>query len=541
MRTRKLIVIVLALLVALDVVLLYAGGPDGASAADPRPFQDTEVSQPSFPTNEASDVALDTELAPNLIRIRSPRAVVNELSAAGAVELISKRQVVMEVDGTIADVAVEVGDWVAVGDLLIALNAEELTRAVTRAEVDLATAEAELAKLHQGSDPGEVVVAEANLAAARENLVKVQAGASPEELSAAQAKVAAAQAKFNGLYAPPSGGEVEEARAALEKADITRQEALRAYDKIKWRNDVGMTPEAAALHKATVDFEQAQGKFNKLNVGPSNASVQEAQSEIQKAVSELEQLKNRPSAAEIAEAQAKVSEAEQKLNKLNAGASGAELQAAEAKVSKAKLDLEEARLKLTKATITAPIEGAILDVNLTAGERGTIGKAVATIADTRRLKLNVKVAEVDIPKIVLGQEATVTIDAIRDRSFTGVVEQINPINKEDKDVVNYPVTLHLIDTDLTGVRPGMNAVATFAGAESEAVRWLVPTTALQEQNGQYAVQVVRGEDVLALPVEPQESQGEWTIVEAPSLVEGDTVVGQVASYVGQQQDVQVGY
>ncbi|HRW10299.1 MAG TPA: HlyD family efflux transporter periplasmic adaptor subunit [Caldilineaceae bacterium] len=537
MRTRKLIVIVLALIVAIDVVLLCAGGPDGASAANPTQSAAGEVGRPALP-NAATD---NTASAMNLVRIRSPRAVINELSAAGAVELISKRQVVLEVDGTIAEVAVEVGDWVAAGDLLVALNTEELAWAVTRAEVDLATAEAELAKLQQGSDPGEVVVAEANLAAARENLVKVQSGATPEELSAAEAKVAAAQAKLNGLFAPPSGGEVEEARAALEKAEIARQEALREYDKIKWRNDIGMTAEAAALQKATVDVEQAQGKFDKLNVGPTNASVQEAKSELQRAVSDLEQLKNRPSAAEIAEAQAKVSEAEQKLNKLNAGASGAELQSAEAKVSKAQLDLEEARLKLTKATITAPIEGAILEVNLTAGERGTVGKAVATIADTRQLKLNVKVAEVDIPQISLGQEATIAIDAIRNRSFTGIVEQINPINKEDKDVVNYPVTIRLTDSDLTGVRPGMNAVATFAGAESDVAQWLVPTTALQEQNGQYAVQVVRGEDVLAVPVQPQETQGEWTVVMAPQLVAGDTVVGQVASYVGQGDDVQVSY
>lgn len=536
MRTRKLIIIVLALIVAIDVILLAAGGPDGAAASGPNVAVDTEVGGQVGP----AAAAIDTELAANLVRIRSPRAVINDLSAAGAVELVSKRQVVMEVDGTIQEVAVSVGDWVEVGDLLVALNSTELQRAVTRAEVDLATANAELAKLQQGSDPGEVVVAEANLAAARENLVKVQAGASPEELSAAQAKVTAAQAKLNGLYAPPSGGEVDEAKAALEKADIARQEAQREYDKIKWRNDIGMTPESAALHKATVDFEQAQGKLAKLSQGPSNANVQEAQSDVQRAVSELEQLKNRPSAAEISEAQAKVSETEQKLNKLNAGASGAELQAAEAKVNKARLDLEEAHLKLTNAAITAPIEGAVLEVNITAGERGTVGKAITTIADTRQLKLNVKVAEVDIPQIELGQEATIAIDAIRNRAFTGVVEQIDPINKADKDVVNYPVTIRLTDTDLTGVRPGMNAVATFAGDEREANRWLVPTTALQQENGQFSVQVVRGENVISAPVQPVEEQGEWSVVEAPTLAEGDTVVGQVASYVG-QDELQISY
>jgi HlyD family secretion protein len=535
MRTRQLIIIVLALIVALDVVLLYAGGPDGAAAANPTPFSDIDMERPV----DDAVAATAGELAANLVRIRAPRAVINELSAAGAVELISKRQVVLEVDGTVQEVAVTVGDWVAAGDLLIALDTNDLTRAVTRAEVDLATAQAELAKLQQGSDPGEITVAEANLAAARANLLKVQSGASPEELSAAQAKVAAAQAKLNGLFAPPNSGEIDEAKAALEKADIARQEALRAYDAIKWRNDIGMTPEAAALHKATVDFEQAQGKLNRVNQPASTSSVQEAKSEVQRAVSDLELLKNRPSAAEVADAQAKVSEAEQKLNKLQAGAGSAELQAAEAKIRKAELDLEEARAKLTKAAITAPIEGAVLELNITAGERGTIGKAVATIADTRQLKLNVKVAEVDIPQITLGQETTIAIDAIRDQTFTGVVEQIDPINKSDKDVVNYPVTIRLTDAALAGVRPGMNAVATFATAADSEQHWLVPTTALQEQNGQFAVQVVRGESVSTAAVQPLETQGEWTVVEAPTLVEGDMVVGRVASYVGEQPEIAI--
>ena len=537
MSIRKLIVIVLAMLVAVDVVLLYAGGPDGASAAGPTTYADTDQGRPQPPTNEA----LAAGATSNLVRIRAASAVIDALSAAGAVELVSKRQVVLEVEGTISQVAVQVGDWVAAGALILALNKSELERAVTRAEVDLETAQAELAKLQQGTDPGEITVAQANLDAAQANLLKVQSGASPEEISAAQAKVAAAQAKLNGLFAPPSGGEIDEAKAALEKADIARQEAQREYDKIKWRNDVGMTPEAAALYKATVDFEQAQGKLARVNQPSSNASVQEAKSEVQRAVSDLELLKNRPAAAEVADAQAKVSDAEQKLAKLKAGAGSAELQAAEAKMSKAQLDLDDAQLKLTRAELVAPIEGAILEVNVTAGERGTVGKAVATIADTRQLRLTVKVAEVDIPHITIGQGAEIAIDAIRDRTFQGVVEQIDPTNKADKDVVNYPVTIRLTDENLDGVRPGMNALATFANAETQESRWLVPTTALLEQDGQVIVQVAQGENTLPTVVEPLETQGEWTIVKSPALQEGDSVVGQVASFVDEQAEAQIVY
>ena len=194
MSNRKLIVAVLAILSVIDLVLLWSDGPVLSAPANPE-YADTDMQRPA-------DVDTANPQS-KTVRIRSPQSVIDELSAAGTVELISKRQVVLEVDGAISQVNVQVGDWVAVGDLLIALDTAELERSVARAEVDLASTQADLVKLQQGSDPGEIVVAEANLAAAKENLLKVQSGAAPEEIAAAQAKIAAAQAKLNGLFGPP--------------------------------------------------------------------------------------------------------------------------------------------------------------------------------------------------------------------------------------------------------------------------------------------------------------------------------------------------
>lgn len=531
MSSRKLIVVVLAILSVIDLILLWSDGPAMSAPA-----------QPGFSDNLAQSAPADSATPQNQkVRIRAADTVIDKLSAAGAIELVSKRQVVLEVDGTISQINVTVGDWVSAGQLLVALDTTELDRSVARAEVDLTTAQADLAKLQQGSDPGEITVAEANLAAAQENLTKVQAGATPAELTAAEAKVAAAQAKLNGLFAPPNSGEIDEANAELEKADIARQEAQREYDKVKWRKDIGMTPEAAALHKATVDYERAVGKLNRVNQPSSAASVQEAKSEVQRALSDLEILKNRPSAAEVAEAQAKVQDAEQKLNKLNAGPANAELQSAEAKVKKAQLDLEEAQTKRQRAQVLAPIEGAVLEVTVAAGERGTIGKTVVTLADIRQLKLAVKVAEVDIPQITVGQPATIAIDAMRGRTFTGVVAQIDPINKADKDVVNYPVTIRLTDENLDGVRPGMNAVATFTDQLTQEQRWLVPSSAVRTVEGQSFVQVARGENFVQTTVTPVETQGEWTVVQGAALQTGDEVLGAVASFVDQDQQTKVSY
>ena len=108
-------------------------------------------------------------------------------------------------------------------------------------------------------------------------------------------------------------------------------------------------------------------------------------------------------------------------------------------------------------------------------------------------------------------------------------------------MVNYPVTIRLTDIKLDGVHPRMNTVATFVSDENDQNRWLVPTTALREQNGQFSVHVVRGENVISASVNPLDSQGEWTVVESPTLREGDSVIGHVTSYVGQEKGVEALY
>jgi HlyD family secretion protein len=526
MKRRRWIVILLIFLISVNIGLLWQGGSPISAAGEPGSVAD----------NLAEPLVADSSALPaTTVAIRSPADLLDKLTAAGTVELVSKRQVILEVDGMISQVAVQVGDQVAAGDLIAVLDASELRRAAARIELDLETATAELAKLQQGSDPGEVTVAKANLRAAQENLSKVQAGATPDELAAARSKLSAAYAKYTEMAAPPSSAEIDEAKAEMEKADITRQEAQRAYDQIKWRNDKGMTPEAAALHKATVEYERALAKFNRANQPNAASAIQEANTDIQRAENELALLQQKPTPTDLAEAHAKVTEAEQKLAKLQAGPTAAETQAAEAKVKKLQLDLEEARAKLERASILAPISGTVLEVNIAAGERGTLGKVVATLANLGELKLTIKVAEVDITQVAVGQQATIAMDAIRGRTFAGVIEHIDPINKSDKDVVNYPVTLRLTDADLSGVRPGMNALATLATATQSPNRWLVPTTALQEQAGQLVVQLARGEGFQPTPVWALESQGEWSVVESPDLRAGDRVLGSVVSYVEQPQ------
>ncbi|MFN8444464.1 MAG: HlyD family efflux transporter periplasmic adaptor subunit [Caldilineaceae bacterium] len=538
---RKAMMMVLTILSGADIGLLWTGGHHlvQVNVGGEVDHAYTAPAHGNSPASGSSQIVLptngnDENTAPQAswVALKPAGPFVNPLTADGSIELVGKQQVVLQVDGVIINVTVKPGDEVKAGDLLLTLDDNDLTRSVNRAELDLDTAQAELAKLEEGSSAEELASAQANLDAANANLVKAQQGATPAELQAAQSRLAAAQVRYQELNGPPSGADVDEVKAELEKAQIAVQTAQRAYDAIggKTRADIGTTAESQRLYEATVELQRVQAKFDRINKGSSQSSLQDAVSNIEKAKSDLADLKAKPNPADVAEAQAKVKEAEEKLAKLQAGASASEKESAEVKVQKAQLDLDEAKLKLEHSKVVAPIDGTVLDIAVTPGERGLTGKVVATLANTKQLKLTVKVAEIDVAKINSGQPVTITLDALRDRALSGLVESIAPINQDNKEVVNYPVTIRLTDNNLDGVRPGMSARVKLSESNSSANSWLAPQNAIhQTADGAQTVTVQRGETTQEIPVSTGENHGEWIVVQSSDLKLGDVVQGSVTS------------
>jgi multidrug efflux pump subunit AcrA (membrane-fusion protein) len=112
------------------------------------------------------------------------------------------------------------------------------------------------------------------------------------------------------------------------------------------------------------------------------------------------------------------------------------------------------------------------------------------------------------------------------------VARIAPASDSESGVVNYPVTVQLTDTDLTGVRPGMTAVADMLGEES-ADTWLVPTSAVRDRGGNSVVMILRDGQPAPISVITQGTEGEWTVVQSAELQEGDQAIGAVSSFLDQ--------
>jgi HlyD family secretion protein len=487
---------------------------------------------------QASAQAARGQNTPDLTNRTTPirsAAGSTQVSAAGNIDVVTERPVILQVEGTVMGVAVQAGDSVAFGDPLVTLDTASLERAVTQAELNLAASQLQLEKLNEEADPAEVASAQANLASAQENLRDVQAGPSEAELAAAEANLASAQQHYQELLAGPSEAELVQLKASMEKASITLQQAQGDYNKIAYTDSVGASPQAAALQQATIDYESAKAAYEVATEPAAQSDLQDALGAIQSAQDQLDTLRAQPTAAELTAAEAQVASAAAQLEALLAGPSETDLKEAQISVDQSQLALDEAKENLAQAQLLAPIDGTILTVDVAEGQKAAAGTTALTMADLTALKLTVNVAEVDISKIQYGQSVKITIDALPEQVFNGLVTQIAPASDSEQGVVNYPVTIQLTDFDLSGVRPGMTAVATLLDEEA-AGGWLVPTSSVIERNGNTMVLVLRNGQPQPVRVTKVGTQGDWTIVESPELQAGDEAVGTVSSFINQDQN-----
>lgn len=473
--------------------------------------------------------------APSTVTIQPASALVSEVSASGHIDLVNQQFVALDVSGVVNTVNVKVGDQVKRGDVLLALDTIALERAVKRSELAVDAQRNNLAKLTEPADAAELALAEANLAEANENLADVMAGPSDAEIAAARAGLSSSWSKYNELKAGPSQDELTQLSASLKKAEVALAEARRAYDKVAWRNDIGMTSQAADLQSATIDYESAKAAYAESIAAANNSELQSAISSAQDAQAKLDDLLNSPTEAQIATAKAQVADAEKALADLKKGPSDSELRDAQISLEQTLVDLEEAHANLAAAQLVAPSDGVVLAIDATVGQRASEGTAIVTLADTTQLELTIDVAELDMPQIALGQAAAIDLDALSGKTLNGVIESIAPSSDSASGVVYYPVTIRLTDDDLTNVRPGMTAVATIQNTATASNGWLVPTAAIQQQAEQASVIVVSGQTTTTVTVIPGAIQGEWTVVQSADLKAGDQVVGSVASYLDRQQ------
>jgi HlyD family secretion protein len=135
---------------------------------------------------------------------------------------------------------------------------------------------------------------------------------------------------------------------------------------------------------------------------------------------------------------------------------------ARAQLIKARTNVELARERMRDVTITAPLNGTIIEKtiepgNIIASASGTFGGGTTLLkmADLSVVRVRALVDQTDIGKVQPGQQARVTVEAYPGRPFTGQVMKIEPQAVVDQNVTMFPVLIHLQNEDRL-LKPGMN-------------------------------------------------------------------------------------
>ena len=151
-------------------------------------------------------------------------------------------------------------------------------------------------------------------------------------------------------------------------------------------------------------------------------------------------------------------------------------------LSDAKENLDNLYDTLEDYTIKSPIGGTVIYKETKAGDKldnSNNSTVMAIVADMSIIKFDIAVDELDISKIALGQEVTVTADALDGKIFSGYIDYISVVGSTANGVTTYPVTV--IVNDPEGLIPGMNVEAEIV-VQSSKDTLMIPTTALNRGN-----------------------------------------------------------
>jgi len=196
-----------------------------------------------------------------------------------------------------------------------------------------------------------------------------------------------------------------------------------------------------------------------------------------------------------------------------------------AEVARAKSALENAKVQLSYATITAPIDGVIASVSTEEGETVAAGMQAptfVTIIDLDRLQVDAYVDEVDIGRVQVGQQAVFTVDAFPAREFEGNVTAIYPKAVIQDNVVNYDVVVDVTTPYRDLLRPEMTAnVTIFLETRKDVLA--VPAKAVHRVHGKNVAHVLTAGQPEERAVKIGWKDSGWIEV-AAGLQEGETVL-----------------
>jgi len=392
------------------------------------------------------------------------RDMTVSVSGTGPIEPIHSYRATTLVSGEVLEAPFEEGQTVNKGDLLFRIDAKDLENNIHQLQLSLRSAQLNLDDLLKRQSDGRKDLEIQSNAGGVITTLYVEQG---DTIAAGTAVADVLDREHMKLTVPFQSADAAgffEGQSAVITVDGTLDTLGGTVDSIAATDQVG--PGGALVRQVTLlvdnpgalsENSRGTASIGGIACASGNTFTYAASKQIiAKASGELESLS--------------VKEGDrvydgQVIGRIEEADMDAQIKGARIQVENAQLSLQNAMDRLEDYTITSTISGTVIEKNVEAGDNvggtanaNSASAYMAVIYDLSALTFDVRIDELDINKIRVGQKVEITADALDGERFTGTVDKVNINGTTAGGVTTYQVTV-LVDGVPEALKPGMNISA----------------------------------------------------------------------------------
>ncbi len=403
-------------------------------------------------------------------------SIKTELEYAGQIQSLETVSVMGKISGTVTSTNKNIGDRVTAGEVLFTIDRKDVENQIKQLEAQVKLA-------NQGVNTAQNSLNTIEGSQYQSSLIQMEAG-------------------------------IESTRTQIENANIALENAMVSYDAAeKNYNNSKTLYDGGVMSKN--DFEAVERGLTQAKAGVDQAKngVLTAETSLAQQISTYELTKNKA----VAE---------------NKKAASLGVNQATASVESAQVQLDIARQSLEDTSTKSPISGIVSGKNAVTGQIISPQNVAYTISNMDQVNVQVKVSEMLINKIAVGNEIQVKVNSI-DTPLVGRITEINPVADQTS---TYPIKITLDNPDHL-IKPGMFATVIFETDKSENTIVLPHQSVLREGES-YFVFTENNGVVKKVEVEVGLDNGE-SIEIIGGLLENDVVVTKGQTYIEDGEEVNV--
>jgi len=455
--------------------------------------------------------------------------IISSVSGSGQVSALNQIDLKPKVSGDITYLTVKNGQKVSAGDLIAKIDSTDAEKNIRDAEINLENAQISLSKLEISNSEENL---NNDLAKAYDNgfsTLSVVFSDLPTLINSLEdllnnQELATNSARTVGSTASTYRSDAEDAYYQAEKLLKSSQKAFLEISRNSNASEIDLVLDE--VYQTVRSLSDAIKKTSVyINYMTNNSDSESNLSSYQNTIASYTSTTN-GYLADLSSTQTNIKNTKDSLTNANL-----DLRSSKLSLETKQNSLRDAKDSLSDYYIRAPFTGTVTSVTVEKGNSVSGSTTIASLITDKQIA-EISLNEVDAAKIIVGQKATLTFDALPNLSIVGEVAEVDSVGTVSQGVVNY-ITKISFDSQENNIKPGMSVSASIITDIQQDVL-IVPNSAVKSQ-GEISYVETFAKPLTATTNSPSETVPQKVIVTVSisndteteitsGLNEGDTVV-----------------